>query len=51
MRQHRSTSDVVRDSLRRHIALEQMGQLRQKLRPFAEQTGVLTDEDMLKATS
>ena len=50
-RQHRSTSDVVRDSLRRYIALEQMNLLRQKLRPFAEEAGCLTDDDVFKVVS
>ena len=50
-KQHRSTSDVVRDSLRRYLALEQMNQLREKLRPHAEAAGFLTDEDVFKAVS
>jgi predicted transcriptional regulator len=49
--QHRSASDVVRDSLRRYIAAEQLHQLRGKLRPYAEAAGMLTDEDVFKAVS
>ena len=50
-KQHRSTSDVVRDSLRRYLAIEQMNQLREKLRPQAEAAGFLADEDVFKAVS
>ncbi|MBN1553367.1 MAG: ribbon-helix-helix protein, CopG family [Phycisphaerae bacterium] len=50
-RQHRSSSDVVRESLRKYLALEQASQLREKLRPHAEATGFLTDEDVFKAVS
>ncbi len=49
--QHRSTSDVVRDSLRKYLALEQMRLLREKLRPHAEAAGFLTDEDVFRAVS
>ena len=50
-KQHRSTSDVVRESLRKYLALEQMNQLRETLRPQAEQAGFLSDEDVFKAVS
>ncbi len=49
--QHRSTSDVVRDSLQKYLAVEQMNRLREKLRPRAEAAGFLTDEDVFKAVS
>ena len=50
-RERRSGSDVVRESLRRYIALEQLRQVRQALRPHAEARGFLTDEDVFKAVS
>ncbi|MBI5725314.1 MAG: ribbon-helix-helix protein, CopG family [Planctomycetes bacterium] len=50
-REHRSSSEVVRESLRRYIAQEQLRQARQKLRPYAEAKGFLTDEDVFKAVS
>jgi predicted transcriptional regulator len=50
-RQRRSTSDVVRESLRRYIAQEQLRLARQKLRPYAEARGFLTDEDVFKTVS
>ena len=49
--QHRSSSDVVRESLRRHFAQEQLRQLREKLRPYAEAKGLLTDEDVFRTVS
>ena len=49
--QRRSTSDVVRESLRRYLAQEQLRQIREKLRPYAEARGFLTDEDVFKAVS
>ncbi len=50
-KQDRSTSDVVRESLRKYLAMEKMNQLRAKLRPHAEATGFVTDEDVFKAVS
>ena len=44
-------SDVVRDSLRRYIALERFQALRRQTLPFAEAQGLLTDEDIFKAIS
>ena len=49
--QHRSTSEVVRESLRRYIDAERLYRIRQKLRPYAEASGFLTDEDVFKAVS
>jgi predicted transcriptional regulator len=49
--QQRSSSDVVRESLRRYIAQEQLRQARERLRPYAEARGFLTDEDVFKAVS
>jgi predicted transcriptional regulator len=44
-------SDLVRDSLRRYVAVEQFKALRSKSLPFAEAQGYLTDEDVFKAVS
>jgi predicted transcriptional regulator len=49
--QGRSTSDVVRESLRRYIVAEELRQIRESLRPYAEAKGVLTDEDVFKMLS
>jgi predicted transcriptional regulator len=44
-------SDLVRDSLRRYVAVERFSALRKKSLPFAEAQGYLTDEDVFKAVS
>ena len=50
-RQHRSASDILRESLRRYLVAEQLRELRDELRPYAEAAGFLTDEDVFKAVS
>ena len=50
-RQHRPASEVVRDSLRRYLAIEKFQSLRRRTLPFAEAEGFLTDEDVFKAIS
>ena len=47
----RSRSDLVRDALRRQLALTQFEQLRRRLVPFAEARGYLTDEDVFRDVS
>ena len=47
----RKRSDVVRDALRRQLALLMFEQLRRKAMPFAEARSYLTDEDVFKAVS
>jgi predicted transcriptional regulator len=42
----RSRSDVVRDALRRQLAVAQFDELRRRIMPFAEARGYLTDEDV-----
>jgi predicted transcriptional regulator len=44
-------SDLVRDSLRKYIAIHRFRKLRNMVLPFAETQGILTDEDMFKALS
>jgi predicted transcriptional regulator len=44
-------SDIVRESLRRYIAIERFRAVRRKILPFAEAQGLLTDEDVLQALS
>ncbi len=44
--QHKPVSDLVRESIRRYVAVEQFRQLRRKTLPFAEAQGLLTDEDV-----
>lgn len=47
----RSRSDVVRDALRRQIALARFEEARRALLPRAEGAGLLTDEDIFAAVS
>ena len=49
--QSKPVSDVVRESIRRYIAVEKFRALRRKVLPFAEAQGFLTDEDVFKAIS
>ncbi|RJR18712.1 MAG: ribbon-helix-helix protein, CopG family [Desulfobacteraceae bacterium] len=49
--ENRAVSDIVRDSLRRYVAVERFRSIRRKILPFAEAQGLLTDEDVFKAMS
>ena len=48
---NKPVSDVVRESIRRYVAVERFRALRRKVLPFAEAQGFLTDEDVFKAIS
>ncbi len=47
----RSRSDLVREALRRQLALAELDDLRQRIMPFAEAKGYLTDEDVFRNVS
>jgi predicted transcriptional regulator len=47
----RTRSEIVRDALRRQLALLQFDQLRRQVAPFAEARGYLTDEDVYRDVS
>lgn len=47
----RTQSEVARDALRRQLSIQVFDQLRQRVAPFAEARGFLTDEDVFKALS
>jgi len=49
--EHKAVSDIVRESLRRYIAVEKFRSVRKKILPFAEAQGLLTDDDIFKALS
>ncbi len=49
--QSKPVSDIVRESIRRYVAVEKFRALRKKVLPFAEAQGFLTDEDVFKAIS
>ena len=46
-----SRSGIVRDALRRYLAVRQFEQVRAAVLPFAEAAGFLTDEDVFRSTS
>ena len=50
-RSGRSRSELVRDALRRQLALLQFEDLRQRIMPLAEARGYLTDEDIFRDVS
>ena len=47
----RSRSEIVRDALRRRVAVLRFEQARQVVLPFAEARGYLTDEDVFRDVS
>jgi len=49
--QNKPVSDIVRESIRRYVAVEKFRALRKKVLPFAEAQGLLSDEDIFKAIS
>lgn len=44
-------SDLVRESLRRYVAIERFRAIRNRTLPVAEAQGLLTDEDVFRAIS
>ena len=50
-RRGRPAGEIVRDSLRRYLAVERFRTLREKALPFAEAQGLLTDDDVFKNVS
>lgn len=50
-RSGKSRSEVVREALRRQLAIMQLEQLRERIMPFAEAQGYLTDEDVFREVS
>jgi predicted transcriptional regulator len=49
--QNKPVSDIVRESIRRYVAVERFRTLRKRVLPFAEAQGFLTDEDIFKEIS
>jgi len=47
----RTRSEVVRDALRRQLAISALDEVREKLVPLAEAHGWLTDEDVFRDVS
>ena len=48
---NRSQSEVIREALRRQLAIERFEALRRRVLPFAEARGFLTDEDVFQDVS
>jgi len=44
-------SDLVRESLQRYVSIYKFRRLRNKVLPFAEAQGILTDEDVFEVIS
>jgi predicted transcriptional regulator len=49
--ENKPLSDLVRESLRRYVAIQNFRKLRGRTLPFAEAAGILTDEDVYKIMS
>ena len=47
--ENKAVSDIVRESIRRHVAVVRFRALRNRVLPFAEAQGILTDEDVFRA--
>jgi predicted transcriptional regulator len=47
----RPKSELIRDALRRQLALTRFEELRKSVAPFAEARGWLTDEDVFRDVS
>jgi predicted transcriptional regulator len=45
---HRPKSDIVREALRRQLALARFRAVREEVMPLAERCGLLTDEDVFR---
>jgi len=50
-RSGRNRSEIAREALRRQLRINQFEALRQRLMPFAEARGYLTDEDVFTEVS
>ena len=49
--EHIAVSDLVREAIRKTIAIHQFRRLRKKIVPYARAEGFLTDEDVFSAVS
>ena len=50
-RSRKNRSEIAREALRRQLRLEQFGEIRKRIMPFAEARGFLTDEDIFSKIS
>lgn len=49
--ENRPVSDIVRESLKRYLAIYRFRRLRNMVLPFAEAQGILSDEDIFSLIS
>lgn len=49
--EHKQVSELVRESIRKYVAIHKFRQLRNMVLPFAEAQGILTDEDIFDIMS
>ena len=49
--ENKPVSDIVRESLKRYLAIHRFRQLRNITLPFAEAQGILSDEDVFRMIS
>jgi predicted transcriptional regulator len=50
-RSGQTSSEIVRDAVRRQLAVREFQNLRKQTMPFAEAAGYLTDEDVFRDVS
>jgi predicted transcriptional regulator len=50
-RTNKSRSEIVREALTRHLAVQRFEELRERIVPFAEAQGYLTDDDIFREVS
>jgi predicted transcriptional regulator len=46
--EHIPISELVRESIRKYVAIQRIRSIRNKVLPFAEAQGMLTDDDIFK---
>lgn len=49
--ENKPVSDIVRDSLKKYLAVQRFRRLRNTVLPFAESQGIITDDDVLDLIS
>jgi predicted transcriptional regulator len=49
--EHIPVSDLVRESVRRYVAVRRFRKLRSRVVPYAQAQGLLTDDDIFNALS
>jgi len=51
LKENKPVSDLVRDSIKKYISIYKFRKLRNTVLPFAEASGILTDEDVFNNIS